>query len=337
MADRRGPRRLIVADIGDAEVRVIVAERKAGETFFSLPSIIPHHGASTVFENPDFLSAVEKLIGATPYISVVVGGSDTMIRLMVLPGAPGTPAHVSHRVRQTLGVSDDYDVVHQVLDQTSDQHTVLTAAMPKAMVDDLDDALTKRGFTPVSLIHTGTALANLSLLGGETFDRDGNTAILHTDIMSSTLSVRVNKQNVLIRQLKQGLRPVFTSITESYGLDEEMAVKLFNSGSFDISNQTVAAMSSWFHQIEMSLDFVARRMGGRVEKLFLSGSSLGLNVLRENFSSALGCPVDIIPPLPHLSCPSLPGRLAEGQNPVTPYLIAASEGARIMRLSGGDK
>lgn len=337
MADRHGPRRLIVADIGDTEVRIIVAERKAGQTVFSCPTIIPHHDTLAVYENPDVLSVVEKLSGATPYISVVIGGGATMIRLMVLPGVPGTPAHVAQRVRQTLGVNDEYDVVYQILDQTNEQHTVLTAAVPKALVDDLDDALTKRGLSPVSLVHTGTALANLSLLGQETFDRDGNTAILHTDIESSTLSVRVNKQNVLIRQLKQGLRPVFTSISESYGLDEEMAVKLFDSGSFDISKQTVTTMSSWFHQIEMSLDFVARRMGGRVEKLFLSGSSLGLNVLRENFANALECPVDIVPPLPHLSCPSLPGRLAEGQNPVTPYLIAASEGARIMRIAGGDK
>lgn len=338
MADRHGPRRLIVVDVGDTEIRLIVVGRNGATCAFGYPVTIPHNDASTFFENPDFLSEVQKLSGITPYISVVVGGGKTMIRLMVLPGQPGSGAQLAQRVKQTLGVNEDYDVVHQIVDKETDQYSVLATAIPRQIVDGLDQALTACRLTPVSLVHIGSALANLSALGATTFNNEGNTAILHADMNSSILSVRVNQKNVLIRQLKQGLTPVFQSISESYGLDEDMTVKLFNSGSFDVSGQAAMSMSGWFHQVEMSLDFVSRRLGGRVDKLFLSGSSPGLNVLCTNFSSALGCPVEMIPAFPNVFSPSLSdgteGAFGE-ETAVIPYLIAATEGAKILKLAGG--
>ena len=334
MADKSGPRSLIVAHVGDTDIRLAVLERRGEKSALTQPTIITHDDPSTVFENPAFLAQLQQLNTITPYISIVMGGGETMIRLMILSGAPDTEGKVAQRVRQTLGVNEDFDVIHQIIEQTDKNHTILTTAFPRRLVDELDKAVIKCGLVPVSLVHTGTALTNLSILGKTIFDSEGNTAILHVDIESSILAVRVNQQTVMVRQLKQGLRPVYKCITESYGLDEDMAVKLFNSGSFDISGQTNKAMSGWFHQVEMSLDFVARRLGGRVNKLFLSGSSLGIGVLCENFAAILSRPVEIIPNLPDISWPA-PDTPGDSQPPMAPYLIAATEGARVLHAHGG--
>jgi hypothetical protein len=139
----------------------------------------------------------------------------------------------------------------------------------------------------------------------------------------------------LIRQLKDGLGAVHQSVMDSYGLDEATAVKLFNSGSFDISSQSSPFMANWVHQVELSLDFIERRVGGRVRKIYLCGASLGINILRPVFEMDLKRPVEVLPALEGIDCPAMDGRLAAGHRPVSPYLFAACEAYRAMRAAGG--
>jgi Tfp pilus assembly PilM family ATPase len=207
--------------------------------------------------------------------------------------------------------------------------------MPEQDVESLRNSLLQNGLKPVSLVHPGVVLANLAEIFATTLDQEGDAGILHADVNTSLLMLRVQGQTALIRQLKEGLAAVHRSVMQSYGLDEETAVKLFNSGSFDVSSQSSPFMASWVHQVELSLDFIERRMGGRIRKLFLSGSSLGVNILRPVFELELKRKVEVLPEPASFQPPTPPAKLAEGQKAVSPFLLGACEAWRVFQAAGG--
>lgn len=335
MADRHGPRRLTVADVGDNEIRVIDVDRHGKSLSFPGALLIPNESTQNPFENPDFCKAMAESARNTPYVSMIYGGEDTVVRLMNFPGTPGREDAVAAQVRQTLGVGSEYLVLCRIIKQSDKQYTVLAAAMPEAPIKHFREELQRLGLTPVSLVHRGIALANLTEKVKSVIDPEGNTGILYADVNSSVLVLRINKETVLIRQLKEGLDAVFKSVMEGFGLDRETAIKLFNSGSFDVSSQGSPYIANWIHQVELSLDFIERRMGGRIRKLFLCGSSLGINILRVIFEAETKRPTEVLPQLPGFACPTQNGKLAEGQRPVSPYLLGACEALRVTFSGGG--
>lgn len=335
MADRHGPRKLGVIDIGDREIRSLVADRSGRGLKFTHAQLIVHRPDQDVFANPEIEALLQNVSHHTPYVSIVAGGDKSLVRIMNFPGSPGRDEQVASQVRQTLGVGNDHVVACRIVRNKDNQYTVLATSMPSEMVERFSTELSDRGLKPVSLVHRGIALANLAEKAADILDAGGDTGVLYADVDSSLLVLRVGGRLALIRQLKEGLGAVHKSVMDSYGLDQDTATKLFNSGSFDISSQSSPFMANWVHQVELSLDFIERRQGGRVRHIFLCGSSLGINILRPVFELDLQRPVEVLPALKGFDCPVVSGRLAAEHRPVSPYLLAACEAYRTMGAARG--
>jgi len=329
LADRHGPRRLTAIDVGDAEIRLLSVERNGDNLHFPSGKILPYVATDDLAQSPLFQEAIQEAAKFSPYLSIIYGGESTLVRLMNFPTQSTREDNLAAQVRRTLGVGSDYTVLCRTVRQTEAQYTVLAAAMPEAAIDKLRRVVEQRALRPVSLVHRGIAIANLTEKARGATSESANIGMLYADSLSSLLVLDVAGETVLIRQLKEGLSSVYESVMQDFGLDHDTAVKLFNSGSFDVSAQKSAALSGWMHQIELSLDFIERRTGSRIGKLYLCGSCLGLNILRTIFEVGLKRLVEVLPPLPGFDCPLLEGRLAEGQRPVSPHLLAACEAARV--------
>ena len=333
MADRHGPLKMCVADLGDREIRVTEAERASGGLRFPNHLVLPlPKTRADADSTPE--DAVARTVAAaakgSPYVSLVIGGPGTYVRLMNFSGIPGRMATLVNQVRQTLGVGSDFHVICRIVRQDENQYTLLASAIRDDIEEKIRKALAQRGFRPVSLVHRGVVLANLSALTARHSDCGPDFGMLYADGDSSLLVLRAGDELVLVRQLKEGLSCVFESLRKAYGLDDETAETLFHSGSFDITSQSKAFLANWVHQVELSLDFIERRFGRRIGTLYLCGTSLGANVLATPFREPLGRNVEVLPELDALPCPLQEGRLAEGHRAVSPFLLAATEATRLM-------
>ena len=111
---------------------------------------------------------------------------------------------------------------------------------------------------------------------------------------------------------------VLTSATLSVG----------KSGSFDFSGNITSVLNSWMHQVGISLDFIERRHGQRVETLYIHGADAGAGLIESIFSQAIKRVVErweMTSALPNIAVP-------EGlSEPPEVFSIALGEMQRVMR------
>jgi Tfp pilus assembly PilM family ATPase len=298
-ADKLGPRKLAVLEIGAEQTHLISVARIGTniiwEQALNLPRLdediqaIPAAVARLITEN----------IPEAHYVSIVLSGNIGFVRLLNFPGEPGNSAALEAQVRQTLGADDDYLSRHAVIkpppaaveEKKSSEYAVLASALPSAIIDSLHDEIADAGLVPVSLVPTGVIAANLADRHVSISNESGAQGFLWIGSRTSMLLLYSERQLALARQFKIGIRTIIDALMKAFDLDADTALKLFDSGSFDFSANLGAIASGWVHQVGISLDFIERRHGKRVEKLYVYGGGARTKVLQEMFTEAVGRPV----------------------------------------------
>ena len=333
-ADRWGPRRLLVVDLADEGAAAVVMGRSGQAVQCVRSEKMPGLRLPALLAGDEAVAQLRRFAEEAQYISVLMGGEESYVRLLNFPGRPGRDDAVAQQVRQTLGVDEQFDVCYAVMKtqeaENAAQFTVLAAAFRRDQVDHLATALTAAGFTPVSLMHRGVVAANLAetLTPGEGHAQ--TSGFLHMGPSSCMLLLYAEGNLALARQFRMGSDLVVQSLMDSLKLDRDTAAKVLASGSFDVTANISPAVKSWMHQIAISLDFIERRYGKRIETLQLLSSGTGARVLREILVASIGRTVE---------CPDLNERLgvaaaaADGAEPDDALWLALCEGRRVMQRS----
>ncbi len=231
------------------------------------------------------------------YVSIVLSGNIGFVRLLNFPGEPGSADALEAQVRQTLGAEEDhlsrYAVIKpsSVEEKKSGEYAVLASALPSDLVESLHDELAAVGLVPVSLVPTGVIAANLADRYVAVSNESGAQGFLWIGSRTSMLLLYAEGKLALARQFKIGIRTIVEALMKAFDLDGDTALKLFDSGSFDFSANLGAVASGWVHQVGISLDFIERRHGGHVEKLYVYGGGARTKVLQDMFTESVGRPV----------------------------------------------
>lgn len=334
-ADKWGPRQLAVLEIGAEHTRLVSIQRASDQLVWDKALNLPRID-DDIAKNP---AIIPELIGDTlpdaHYVSLVLSGNIGFVRLLNFPGDPGNREALQNQVRQTLGVEDDFLVQHSFIENTQhndqkkkSEFAVLASALPIELVDSLRKALVGARFVPVSLVPNGAIAANLAGRHMDTTSDNKSQGFLWIGSRSSMLLLYANQQLALARQFKLGIRTIIEALMGAFDLDYDTALKLFDSGSFDFSGNLGQTAASWLHQVGISLDFIERRHGKRIEELHIYGSGTRTQVLQDIFNSAIGRPVvewAVLNSLGHLQPPGM-------DDDATPqsFANALCEGVRIM-------
>jgi len=154
-------------------------------------------------------------------------------------------------------------------DGQSAEYAVLAAAMLRERIEAVRQLIVKAGLIPVSLVPHGIATANLAESSIDPLTNEKALGFLRVGGKNSMLVIYVGEKLALARQFKTGFNALLENVIKEYGLDEETAAKFVSSGSFDFTSYLSAGAKSWMHQVGISLDFIERRYGHRVEDLFV--------------------------------------------------------------------
>lgn len=280
MADKMGPRRLVVLDIGAATTKLAYFTRLKTTLKWERAVLLPKLQDDFTFGDGRTLAGElkrEKIPDA--YVSLLVSTGGGIIRLVNFPGKPAEPVALLEQVRQALGVDDTFVVQMQVIQQNSkdaagqgkEEYAVFASALPSGMVAKLRQWVLDNAMTPCSLRVTGVAVSNMTHLATDLLSDGKALGVLEIGAVSSLLLLFQNHELVLARQFKFGAGVIIDALKSSFELDNETAAKLFVSGSFDFSANVSPSMAPWLHQLSISLDFFERRFGKNLSALHLFG------------------------------------------------------------------
>jgi len=330
-ADRWGPRRLVVAEIGTGATKLVAGSRDGSELVWDRAKLLPEAGEDGATQGRDLATQIREFDPSARYVSVIINVKAGMVRLLNFPGQPPRGEALANQVRQTLGVDDTqvarYAVVrHKTVGQKS-EYTVLAAALPPDIVDGLSAALLAGGLLPVSLVPGGVALANLAEADSDALPEEGAVGFLSIGKSSSTLLLYADRSLALARLFRVGSDAIVEAIMAAFDLDYETALKLFESGSFDFSGHMTSGLNSWMHQVGISLDFIERRHGRRVEALYVHGSGPGTKLVQAILGDAIRRSVEVWPVLQAFGTLPPPD---SGENCPEVFALALGELKRVM-------
>ncbi len=332
-ADRWGPRRLLVLDFGPNATSTVVFTRNQKQIRWDKAVSLPAADRDLAFKGDDLRGVLAAHGLRSDYVSVIYGGPGIGIRLLNFPGTPGSPEAISQQVAQALGVdSQATSVVHQLVHRSAEEgapeYAVLAASMPRPLVTGIRGMVEGAGLTPVSLVTPGIAAANLTRAFPSLLEATAVTAFLDIDAVGSILLIYRGTDLVLARHFRFGCEQIIQALQTGTNLDRETAAKLFLSGSFDFSANVVRTVDPWLHQVAISLDFLERRFGSPVRKLFLFGEGARSKVLEKMLDERVQCSVMQWLPLEDESVMPPPPKSAD---PLDGFTAAAGEACRIMK------
>ena len=169
MADRLGPRQLLLLDFGGSSTRVVVVRRQKHKVFWDKAYMWPRLNDDYTF-GEDGKSLAEMLAEdklSVEYGSVITSSGGGLIRLINFPGRAGNLESLQVQVRQALGVEENFVAQCQLLQELTkevngrEEFSVLAAALPAERVTRLREWLIDNGIKPVSLRVAGIATANM--------------------------------------------------------------------------------------------------------------------------------------------------------------------------------
>ncbi len=332
-ADKWGPRRLVVLEIGPDATRLATVSRESGKLLWETARLVSSVGSDESTGESELTNALKTIGPEAQYVSLVLSGGRSFVRLLNFPGQVPRAELLTSQVRQTLGVDESFEVRHEVIRRSDSgdknaEYAVLACALPRQQVDSLQRLILDAGRTPVSFTAAGVAVANLAEATPGVLVEGHAVGFLQIGLGTSMLLLYDGANLALARQFKLGIDTIVESLMSAFDLDYATACKLFNSGSFDFSGNVSSSVNTWLHQVSISLDFIERRYGHPVETLNLLGAGAGTNVLREIFTNAVRHKIETWDAFSAISGATPPKDLEE---PPELYALALCEAERIMR------
>lgn len=292
-ADKTGPRQLAVLEIDNDETRAVILNRFGKSITWNNSQTLPPVKLETEEAGRQLTAICQEFLRETQYVSISLGGAFGLVRLLNFPGdQPNQKEQLVKQTSQMLGVDDSFSVQPTILVKTEAEsgkkdYSVLTAAMKNELVDTLQQAVLDKGMTPVSLVPSGIASANLAAEEIAASQPENAIAFVTVTPHCSILFIYNKTRLVVARQFKTGFNSVIESLMETFGLDRKTVYEMMKSGSFDLSENLTSTAKNWMHQISISLDFVERRYGCNIEKLMVHSASENASVLQSMFSNAV--------------------------------------------------
>ena len=112
----------------------------------------------------------------------------------------------------------------------------------------------------------------------------------------TTLGLFVKRQPLVIRQFLEGYSTVQKAVERDFQTDEATARDIILSGQVDISAALHGSLGGILRQAGIAVDFIERRTGAHLRRLFVSGGFARNPVLRAEIKAALSTEPVVVDP-----------------------------------------
>ncbi len=269
-------------DVGGEVVRCVRLVRSARGVEITaaaeLPKIVFPDSADAPFEAELLLPKAL----AAPYAAFALRSSQGLMRLLALRKSPDEDE--SAALTELFGSSSPTDFrvgftgVGEESPSAKGERLYVACALPDHLVRATASLLPEaRRPAPASLQFVGTA--RLAAFEWGPVRRDSTAFVVHVVVEDSISTVAVFTRGVLaaFRQFPLGNAEVIDEVAQQFGLSDALAVDLLNENQIDPSSAVIPVLTPLFRQVALSTEFVARREGGAISRVFLSGVTAGIS------------------------------------------------------------
>lgn len=269
-ADKHGPKRLAVFVVSSESTRAVIFNRvgkklEIEESLF-LPKWNPEDSESTLraFRADYELEA--------HYCSVVFQDEKEQCRVLQLPKKELKKSNLRQQIYELTGMGSEQAVMFEVEESSRKDPvaSIVACSLPWDFSDELRSCVETAGYKPVSLLLSSAAVLNFTRRFVVDSSNEGYSSYLYVDDLTSTFVVFKGMTAVLVRHFGIGYRNIISTICESFGFDEDMALDTFLTNSFDFSS-CMNTFTAWFHQISISMDYIERQSGVALNDLNVLG------------------------------------------------------------------
>ncbi len=336
VADKRGPKRIVVYFISGCGTRAVVASRINDESIEveDLISLPPIDLSDEGYTQLDKLREDYDLNEV--YASIIFQSEHEHCRNMQFPkNEVQTSEQLDERVREMFGVDNDYAVIAYPLPGKKgaalENLLALTFEYPK--INSLVKLATNANYKPVTLNLSSPIAINCLITNIPASDLCRAYLCISDEASTFVVLDANNSQPILIRHFPNGFMNIIEAIMKGFGFDSEMALDTFLNNTCDFS-YCLKTFSTWFHQLNISIDYVERRLSRSIKSLTMVGSGSASKTLRDCIGKAVNKRVN------HLSAQEVFGNSVsfvdvDENESIDAFLLAIAEAKQV--LLGGCK
>lgn len=283
---RRNYSDVLGVDIGATGTKVVRLKQIRGVPTVVAVDILPALVLPDAEDTPVIPLQLPKVLKAR-YAAVAVSKAGGIVKLLTFPAHAGKSN--DEHVHDLMGLGDDshYRLGYEVILENRAEVRVLASAIPDGDARKVCELFSVGLPAPCSLEISG--LASLTTYDHARGSDNTDACSVLVDFGSSvTLVAFYNKKTlVLVRKFDFGASSILKKLQESLGVDQDVALGILNDGSFDVTKVVHQAMEPFVQQLIISLDFVERRENARIDKLYVCGGGVGIQLWVQEMESAM--------------------------------------------------
>jgi Tfp pilus assembly PilM family ATPase len=207
------------------------------------------------------------------YASIATSGSNSVIKLLNVPGAINASFEKSLPQKLGINADDDFRVSYTVVSEGAGRSDslVLAVALPEEEAEDAMSHFTTGFPAPYSLEIS--ALATLNAFEHGPVAKSDTDAIGLIDFGANTTSMAVfyRKKLAMIRFFKFGTKMVMEHLKSVLKINSDTARGILDDASFDVSDLLTGLMNSIAGELTVSRDFVERDKNCSLDLLYAVG------------------------------------------------------------------
>ena len=217
------------------------------------------------------------------HVSLCYSSSDSIIRLITLPGRADAMKLRESNLREQIGVTPDFRLSYKILPSEGRGETrLLAVAVRDDKAQEIVSAYNQPQPAPISLELAGLASLAAFMKGREVVEEQDAFGFIESGANVNLVAFFCKGQLVLLRKFDFGGDALVDKVQRHLGLEREVAMGLVSEGSFDLSEPVKDVVDPFFRQLSISKDFVERHQRSRLRHLYISGGmSLSRYWIRE--------------------------------------------------------
>lgn len=207
------------------------------------------------------------------YSALALSARRATIRILNLPAHLGGEEERRAHVREHMGLGDDHRLGFAALSapKARAETRALAVGLPDAEARAALDLFSEGPPAPYSLEVSGLSALTAFVQGPGRRHEQAAVGVIESGACLTIMALFHNGAPVLIRKFDLGVMAVSDRVQKQLGVDAETARHILADGSFDVSQPVRDVLDPFLRQLILSREFVERREGCRIERVYLSG------------------------------------------------------------------
>lgn len=217
---------------------------------------------------------LEKHLAAN-YGCLTYSGENTVLRAVAAPLAEGEAGLSESALQDLLNIGDEFRVSAKLLQRGRGRQdsTFLAAAIPEK-----DTEAILRFFEVGAPAALALEVAGLSYITAFLYTRgaecqEESVCLIDSGEECSYFAFLQKGEVALVGKYVFGARQLRSKVMSDLGVDEELAMGILADQSINVSATIMEVMSPFMKQLSISKDFVERRFGSKITKVYVSGET----------------------------------------------------------------